>query len=270
MIGRERIHAVLRMPGPAIISRPNAGVNGGSDHSRARIPSLERWDRRRDSHGLPEKWRISPAVARLVRRSRARSAVASGSRSVSRVGVGDHAAADARGRGDRALSRIPASLSDGRKSWPRREKRLCSRRGADWDITAARACCMPQRKWSPASVEESSPKLRRAGRNLPGIGRYTSAAIASIAFGEAVAVVDGNVERVLERVSGRTSVAGGDVATRRRVARSRASWRLQSGDDGIGRDGLYAASSLVPDVSGDCVVRDARRIGSVRPRLHGR
>ncbi|HET6180737.1 MAG TPA: A/G-specific adenine glycosylase [Candidatus Sulfotelmatobacter sp.] len=39
-------------------------------------------------------------------------------------------------------------------------------------------------------------------RALPGIGRYTAAAIASIAFGEAVAVVDGNVERVLARVSG--------------------------------------------------------------------
>src|SRR5262249_15530358 len=34
---------------------------------------------------------------------------------------------------------------------------------------------------------------------LPGIGRYTAAAIASIAFAEPVAVVDGNVERVLER-----------------------------------------------------------------------
>jgi A/G-specific adenine glycosylase len=40
-------------------------------------------------------------------------------------------------------------------------------------------------------------------RSLPGIGRYTAAAIASIAFAEAVAVVDGNVERVLERRLGR-------------------------------------------------------------------
>jgi A/G-specific adenine glycosylase len=39
-------------------------------------------------------------------------------------------------------------------------------------------------------------------QQLPGIGRYTSAAIASIAFGESVAVVDGNVERVLQRVRG--------------------------------------------------------------------
>jgi A/G-specific adenine glycosylase len=40
-------------------------------------------------------------------------------------------------------------------------------------------------------------------RVLPGIGRYTSAAIASIAYGEPVAVVDGNVERVIERLFGR-------------------------------------------------------------------
>ena len=46
---------------------------------------------------------------------------------------------------------------------------------------------------------ESSEGLRR----LPGIGRYTAAAIASIAFGEAVPVVDGNVERVLERLEGK-------------------------------------------------------------------
>ena len=39
-------------------------------------------------------------------------------------------------------------------------------------------------------------------RELPGIGAYTSAAIASIAFGEAVAVVDGNVERVVQRLAG--------------------------------------------------------------------
>src|SRR5580658_2450192 len=39
-------------------------------------------------------------------------------------------------------------------------------------------------------------------RTLPGIGTYTAAAIASIAHGEPVAVVDGNVERVLCRLQG--------------------------------------------------------------------
>jgi A/G-specific adenine glycosylase len=38
---------------------------------------------------------------------------------------------------------------------------------------------------------------------LPGIGRYTAAAIASMAFDEPVAAVDGNVERVLRRLHGR-------------------------------------------------------------------
>jgi A/G-specific adenine glycosylase len=46
------------------------------------------------------------------------------------------------------------------------------------------------------------PTTAEAWRELPGIGRYTAAAIASIAFGEPVAVVDGNVERVLDRVFG--------------------------------------------------------------------
>jgi A/G-specific adenine glycosylase len=44
-------------------------------------------------------------------------------------------------------------------------------------------------------------------RSLPGIGDYTAPAIASIAFGESVAVVDGNVERVLLRLSGRPNDA---------------------------------------------------------------
>ncbi|MGA9644191.1 MAG: A/G-specific adenine glycosylase [Terriglobales bacterium] len=44
------------------------------------------------------------------------------------------------------------------------------------------------------------PESADAWRELPGIGRYTAAAIASIAFGEPVAVVDGNVERVLKRI----------------------------------------------------------------------
>lgn len=38
--------------------------------------------------------------------------------------------------------------------------------------------------------------------SLPGIGSYTAAAVASIAYGERIAVVDGNVERVLSRLEG--------------------------------------------------------------------
>ena len=46
----------------------------------------------------------------------------------------------------------------------------------------------------------SLPTTAAELRKLPGIGEYTSSAIASIAFGQRVAVVDGNVERVLLRV----------------------------------------------------------------------
>jgi len=44
------------------------------------------------------------------------------------------------------------------------------------------------------------PSQEAALRRLPGIGPYTSAAIAAIAFGEAASVVDGNVERVTARL----------------------------------------------------------------------
>ena len=53
----------------------------------------------------------------------------------------------------------------------------------------------------------SIPREVESLRRLPGVGRYTAAAIASIAYGEPVAVVDGNVERVLSRMDGTLDVA---------------------------------------------------------------
>lgn len=49
----------------------------------------------------------------------------------------------------------------------------------------------------------SFPRTAPDLMELPGVGRYTAAAVASIAFGEPVAVVDGNVKRVLQRFTGR-------------------------------------------------------------------
>lgn len=46
------------------------------------------------------------------------------------------------------------------------------------------------------------PKTAEDWQTLPGVGRYTAAAIASIAFDQPIAVVDGNVERVLQRITG--------------------------------------------------------------------
>jgi len=53
------------------------------------------------------------------------------------------------------------------------------------------------------------PKTEEGLKALPGIGDYTAAAIAAIAFGEAAAVVDGNVERVVSRLFRVTDVLPG-------------------------------------------------------------
>jgi A/G-specific adenine glycosylase len=53
-----------------------------------------------------------------------------------------------------------------------------------------------------ADNSQEFPHTAAKMRELPGIGRYTAAAIASIAFNEPVAVVDGNVQRVLRRLMG--------------------------------------------------------------------
>jgi A/G-specific adenine glycosylase len=44
------------------------------------------------------------------------------------------------------------------------------------------------------------PRTAQLWRELPGVGRYTAAAISSIACGEPVAVLDGNVRRVVGRL----------------------------------------------------------------------
>jgi A/G-specific adenine glycosylase len=51
-------------------------------------------------------------------------------------------------------------------------------------------------------------------RELPGVGAYTAAAIAAIAFGERAAAVDTNVERVLARLDGVPEPRRGEIAAR--------------------------------------------------------
>ena len=63
----------------------------------------------------------------------------------------------------------------------------------------------------------SFPASSAALAQLPGIGRSTAAAIAAFCFGERVAILDGNVKRVLTRVLG----FGGDLAD---ASQERALW----------------------------------------------
>jgi A/G-specific adenine glycosylase len=62
------------------------------------------------------------------------------------------------------------------------------------------------------------PSSVKGLRDLPGIGSYTAAAIASIAHSEPIAVVDGNVERVLSRIQGwHSHNTVSEAAVRRKV-----------------------------------------------------
>lgn len=70
-------------------------------------------------------------------------------------------------------------------------------------------------------AEGGFPETAAGWRELPGIGEYTAAAVASIVYGEAVPVLDGNVERVTARLL----ALDGDpkrAAPRRRLRRAAA------------------------------------------------
>jgi A/G-specific adenine glycosylase len=124
----------------------------------------------------------------------------------------------------------------------------------------------------PASEEEL--------RKLPGIGAYTAAAIASIAFGERVAVVDGNVERVLCRLSGwdATDRRGTRAVLRRKIDRL-ADQLVDPGQPGIFNQALMELGATVcvprnPRCLACPVVADCRTRGehktSARPKMQSR
>jgi A/G-specific adenine glycosylase len=101
-------------------------------------------------------------------------------------------------------------------------------------------------------VEEGGvfPCTYEAIRRLPGIGGYTAAAIASIAYGLPYAVLDGNVMRVMARIT------GDDGDLRSQVTRSRlqaaASMRLSGAEAGPFNQGVMELGATI------CVPADPR------------
>ncbi|MBP7427894.1 MAG: A/G-specific adenine glycosylase [Candidatus Hydrogenedentes bacterium] len=87
------------------------------------------------------------------------------------------------------------------------------------------------------------PSDPRAIRALPGVGDYTAAAIGSLAFGHAAAVLDGNVARVLSRVMALEE----PVHTRRARLRLEAWARelLVPGRAGLSNEALMELGALV-------------------------
>ena len=76
----------------------------------------------------------------------------------------------------------------------------CSRPGPGSAITRARETCTPARRPWPRNTADSFPDTEDGLRALPGIGGYTAAAIAAIAFDRRAVAIDGNIERVIARL----------------------------------------------------------------------
>ncbi len=106
-------------------------------------------------------------------------------------------------------------------------------------------------------------------RALPGVGDYTAAAVASIAFGEPRAAVDGNVLRVMARLTGDSGEIGSSV-TRRRLGEA-ASALLDRRSPGAFNQAMMELGATVctprdPQCGGCPVARfcEARRAGRER------
>ena len=106
-------------------------------------------------------------------------------------------------------AQVPQALADACASSPRRSSTTCSGPGPGSATTPARATCMPApRRW-PSEHRGRFPDSEEALRALPGIGAYTAAAIAAIAFDRRAVAIDGNIERVIARLFAVEAAAAG-------------------------------------------------------------
>ena len=103
-----------------------------------------------------------------------------------------------------------------------------------------------------AQYHGSLPAVAADLRTLPGIGAYTAAAISSIAHGEAVPVVDGNVERVLCRLEGWNSDGSKSTGALRRKIEAMAARLLDKARAGDFNQALMELGAVV------CVPRNPR------------
>jgi A/G-specific adenine glycosylase len=101
------------------------------------------------------------------------------------------------------------------------------------------------------------PRSSKELRKLPGVGDYTAAAVASMAFGEDVVAVDGNVRRVASRLF----ALDGEVSRER--VRQRLAGLVPRGNAGPFNEALMELGALVctPDRPhcGRCPLRDRCR-----------
>lgn len=102
-------------------------------------------------------------------------------------------------------------------------------------------------KLSVALVERHGGRVPRGLADLaalPGVGRYTAGALASIVFGERAAIVDGNVARVLLRVHGEP-MALESPATQRWLWERAQEYVDGARDPSVANEGLMELGALV-------------------------
>ena len=85
-----------------------------------------------------------------------------------------------------------------RRSPPLRSRRSCAPSPGSVIIPARATCTLARAKSRSAAAPFRGREAEL--RTLPGIGAYTAAAVAAIAFNEAAAPVDGNIARIVTRL----------------------------------------------------------------------
>ena len=177
---------------------------------RARVRSADAVRSRR----MPS---VPAAAPRLVRAPPARAALAADARPLRDPRLARSCSSRRRSRASsRLLDALPRALPDRRR--PRgRAARRGARAGPASATTRARATCTRRRRRSSRDHGGASRRPRARSATLPGIGRYTAGAVASIAFGaRRRRPSTRNVARVLAprvRVRGRKSRRRASAAT---------------------------------------------------------
>jgi A/G-specific adenine glycosylase len=115
------------------------------------------------------------------------------------VAVGNHAAADHREGGRALFPAVPSALAASHRSGRGKARRSAEALGR---IGLLRPCSQSSRLCSrnPRKAWRPLPQTEAELLTLPGIGAYTAAAIAAIAFDRKASPVDGNIERVVTRL----------------------------------------------------------------------
>ena len=144
------------------------------------------------------------------------------------------------------FERFVARVSRRRTRWRPPTSSKCCGCGKASATIAGRGNCTRRRRKSSPSTAADFPQTSTSCKTLPGIGRYTAGAIASIAFDQRAPILEANTIRLLSRLiayrddplnAGRPARA---VASGRRHPAAKRRRPIQSGADGARLARLHA------------------------------